>query len=317
MTNIALAVLCKCEATFSKILWHRGRWKQQNPLRYQNSCSHATSAIRRKDKKGTGTAKSAKGRDAPIPPSIPFCIDSLAQHIDGSWEITNIYLSSLPSSFPPFFIREGEIVKWPSQSNRPPRIAVSKQLRIPSFWKESAGDFLNFPRSEEISAWKLLKWLLCLISIPISTSASPFLSPSLALFPLEWSFFPSIIFSFSARSETWGHRNFPCLTFICLELDRDKIPTGFHWFKGFFQSCSFPFSNRFFIKWKVRYAWPCLPIEIDSHRLNTTQNISEENDLRQASYIAVPIQPFTASTVIDTLWDLFMSALFERPPPPI
>ena len=146
---------------------------------------HATMPLLRyrKDKKGTGTAKSAKGRDAPIPPSISFCIDSLAQHIDGSRGITNIYLSSLPSSFPPFFIREGEIVKWPSQSN-PPRIAVSKQLRIRSFWKESAGDFLNFSRSEEISAWKLLKWLLCLISIPISTSASPFLSPSLALFPL-------------------------------------------------------------------------------------------------------------------------------------
>ena len=88
-------------------------------------------------KKGTGTAKSAKGRDAPIPPSISFCIDSLAQHIDGSRGITNIYLSSLPF-LPPFFIREGEIVKWPSQSNPPPRIAVSKQLRIPSFWKETA-----------------------------------------------------------------------------------------------------------------------------------------------------------------------------------
>ena len=139
-----------------------------------------------KTKKGTGTAKSAKGRDAPIPPSISFCIDSLAQHIDGSRRITNIYLSSLPSSLASLlslFARGNRKMAVAIESAA--RIAVSKQLRIRSFWKESAGDFLNFSRSEEISAWKLLKWLLCLISIPISTSASlpfPFFLSSLVIF---------------------------------------------------------------------------------------------------------------------------------------
>ena len=48
---------------------------------------------------------------------------------------TNIYLSFF---LPSFLYSRGEIVKWPSQSN-PPRIAVSKQLRIRIFWKESVG----------------------------------------------------------------------------------------------------------------------------------------------------------------------------------
>ena len=156
------------------------------PLWHQNSCDHATSAIQKRQKKKEQELPSLRKAEM-RPFHLPFRSVStvwLSTSTVPGESRTSICPPFLPL-FPPFFIREGEIVKWPSQSNPPPRIAVSKQLRIPSFWKESAGDFLNFSRSEEISAWKLLKWLLCLISIPISTSASlpfPFFLSSLVIF---------------------------------------------------------------------------------------------------------------------------------------
>ena len=119
----------------------------------------------------------------------------LFRSISTVWLSTSLFPVEIQehlSICPSFLSSRERIVKWPSQSN--PR-AVSKQLRIRIFWKESVGIF---------PARSLVRSVKCLpetenfpnyLSVFDSDIESTFLS-------LSWSF-PSIILIFGEKQGFW------------------------------------------------------------------------------------------------------------------